>query len=69
MTTRERINRSQRTKSVVARPVEETLVTDPRGDMSPAQYVEGRLLSLLKSNPALVSHSRLCARILNDHGR
>lgn len=69
MTTRERSNRTRRTKSVVVRPAEETLVADPRGELSPAQYVEGRLLSLLKSNPALVSHSRLCARILNDHGR
>ncbi len=36
-------------------PAEETLVVDPRGEMTPSQLVERKLASLLRSNPLPVS--------------
>jgi hypothetical protein len=36
-------------------PEEETLVADPRGEMSPAQIVERKLVTLLRTGPLPVS--------------
>lgn len=37
---------------------EETLIHDARGELSPAQHVEERLVALLRRNPVTVSHAR-----------
>jgi hypothetical protein len=34
---------------------EETLVADPRGEMTPAQFVERKLVTLLRTTPLPVS--------------
>ena len=36
-------------------PAEETLVADPRGEMTPSQFVERKLVTLLRSTPLPVS--------------
>ncbi len=36
-------------------PAEETLVADPRGEMTPSQFVERKLVSLLRMMPLPVS--------------
>ena len=35
---------------------EETLVVDHRGEVRPSQFVEQKLLGMLKESPVLVSH-------------
>jgi hypothetical protein len=36
-------------------PVEETLVADPRGELTPSQMVERKLVTLLRAGPVPVS--------------
>jgi hypothetical protein len=36
-------------------PAEETLVADPRGEWSPSQFVERKLVSMLRMTPLPVS--------------
>lgn len=36
-------------------PAEETLVVDPRGEMTPSQFVERKLVTLLRTTPLPVS--------------
>jgi hypothetical protein len=36
-------------------PAEETLVADPRGEMTPSQFVERKLVTLLRATPLPVS--------------
>ena len=43
---------------------EEALVTDARAGLTPAQMVERKLVSLLKSNPLPVSHVMAASRPL-----
>jgi hypothetical protein len=54
-------------------PPEEALITDARAGLTPAQMVERKLVSLLKSNPLPVSHVQLEAgpfrRRSRDNGR
>jgi hypothetical protein len=38
--------------------LEETLVTDARAGLTPAQLVERKLVALLKTNPLPISHVR-----------
>lgn len=45
---------------------EEALVADARASMTPAQMVERKLVSLLKSNPLPVSHLKTGARSLRS---
>lgn len=37
---------------------EEILIHDARGELSPAQHVEERLVALLRRNPLTISHAR-----------
>jgi len=46
-------------ESLVGTAPEETLVADSRAGLTPAQMVEHKLAGLLRSNPLLVSQSRL----------
>lgn len=43
-------------EAVIARTVEETLVADSRGALTPSQQVEQKLIGMLKASPLLVSH-------------
>lgn len=43
-------------------PTEEALVADPRAALTPAQMVERKLASLLKSQPLPVSHMMTAPR-------
>jgi hypothetical protein len=36
-------------------PAEETLVADPRGEMTPSQFVERKLVSMLRTTPLPIS--------------
>jgi len=45
---------------------EEALVADSRASLTPAQMVERKLVSLLKSNPLPVSHLKTGARSLRS---
>jgi hypothetical protein len=52
---------------------EESLILDPRGELSPAQMVEMRLMSLLRARGSLVSHIQMAtvvkARSINEDCR
>lgn len=39
-----------------ARGEEETLVADRRGELTPSQLVEEKLVGMLKASPVMVSH-------------
>jgi hypothetical protein len=45
-----------REQTLTPEAIEEDLVTDVRASLTPAQMVERKLVSLLKSNPLPVSH-------------
>jgi hypothetical protein len=38
-----------------SQPPEETLVADPRGELTPSQFVERKLVTLLRTTPLPVS--------------
>ncbi len=46
---------------------EEALVADPRAGLTPAQMVEHKLASLLKSQPLPVSHMMTARRTSRSH--
>jgi hypothetical protein len=50
----------------LAETQEEALVADSRASLTPAQMVERKLVSLLKSNPLPVSHLKTGARSLRS---
>jgi hypothetical protein len=52
--------------AVPADAQEEALVADSRASLTPAQMVERKLVSLLKSNPLPVSHLKTGARSLRS---
>jgi hypothetical protein len=44
-------------RAVLPRPAqEETLITDPRAGMTPSQFVERKLMGVLRGGPLPVSH-------------
>jgi hypothetical protein len=48
-------------------PMEEALVADPRAALTPAEMVEHKLASLLKSQPLPVSHLMTARRTSRSH--
>ncbi len=57
------------TQKPLAANSEEALITDTRAGLTPAQMVERKLVSLLKSNPLPVSHVQMLTARLNGGRR
>jgi hypothetical protein len=53
---------TQRPQQHFSPAAEEVLVPDARGQLTPAQMVERKLVSMLRASPVLVSHLQSNAR-------